>query len=259
MLDALVSDTRWQGDPEGTISYPCDKGFCWIIVNARPRSLVIALGAFGFAVGPLCDRCFANPSLADALRGLSCSAGLMSGYRGRYLHYCLRVAAGERTNGPPQPTEAEQELLDEEESTARSRLRYQLGRAWRDQGVPSESVMLARAKQAIAAGADVNAVVDTETGNTRLHEASRLGRWAVVRYLLLKRADPNVVDLAGETPLHLAVRTGSRAIASLLLVARADANAKTAQDARPFHIAAGLARGAAGMVDTLLNAGASGG
>jgi len=257
MLEALLEDTHWHRSPEGTESIPGCQGFCWIIVNGTPRSLVLSLGGFGFAVGPLCTHSFTNPSLARALRRLFRSAGLMSGYRGRYLDYCLRVAAGERPNGSPLPTEEEQQLLDEEESEAESRLRYQLGRGLPDEGIPSESAMLARAKESLAAGADVNAVVDRETGNTALHQAALNGYWNVVQYLLLKGADPNVVNPCGETPLHLSVRVDNRAIVSLLLIGGAKRNAKTAQGLTPLHVAAERPKGATGMAEILLKAGAN--
>ena len=68
-------------------------------------------------------------------------------------------------------------------------------------------------KQAIADGADVNALGDE--GETPLHQAALGGHKEVAELLIAKGADLNAKSY-GETPLDLAIRLGQTETADLL-------------------------------------------
>ena len=68
-------------------------------------------------------------------------------------------------------------------------------------------------KQAIADGADVNALGDE--GETPLHQAALGGHKEVAELLIAKGADLNAKSY-GETPLDLAIRLGQTETAELL-------------------------------------------
>ena len=90
---------------------------------------------------------------------------------------------------------------------------------------------------ALAAGADVNAVDDDE-GDTPLHFASDNGHEAVVGALLAAEADVNAVnEYPGNTPLHNASRYGHEAVVDALLAAGADVNAVNEEGNTPLDVA----------------------
>ena len=63
-------------------------------------------------------------------------------------------------------------------------------------------------------------------GQTALHVAVQTGQGAIVKLLLLSKADLEVRDKGGRTALHLAVLMGEEGILELLLDGKADIGAK---------------------------------
>ncbi|MEN6426655.1 MAG: ankyrin repeat domain-containing protein [Phycisphaerales bacterium] len=112
-------------------------------------------------------------------------------------------------------------------------------------------------------GVDVNSR-DRE-GYTALHHAARQAHQELVKLLIEKGAEVNVVAGAGgETPLHAAVvcvyrdpvvKVGEKSVVRLLAAAGADLNAADADGATPLHRATSL--GNARAVKHLLAAGAN--
>jgi ankyrin repeat protein len=93
------------------------------------------------------------------------------------------------------------------------------------------------AKEAIAAGADVNAKMG---GGTPLHWAAQGGHKKIIELLIAEGADVNakvdsVVD--GSTPLHQAALGGHKKVAELLITKGADVNAKDDEGSTPLNFA----------------------
>jgi hypothetical protein len=89
-------------------------------------------------------------------------------------------------------------------------------------------------------------------GDTPLQEAAKMGRQAVVEYLLSKGADVNGKNARGETPLFSAV-SGGKAIVELLLKHGADAKTKSDLGDTPLDRA--LANGKTEVAEVLRKAG----
>lgn len=92
-------------------------------------------------------------------------------------------------------------------------------------------------------------------GWTPLHLAAFFGHAASVRFLLERKADPNLSskNVLENTPLHSACAAGHAEVAAILLEGKADPNA-TAKGWTPLQIAA--SNGNLTIVDELLKAGA---
>lgn len=74
---------------------------------------------------------------------------------------------------------------------------------------------------------------------TPLMHATKSNCSAIVKYLLQKGADPNMVDKHGCTALLMAALVDSPSVCQLLLAGRADPHiAGTERKITPFHIAA---------------------
>jgi len=86
-------------------------------------------------------------------------------------------------------------------------------------------------KQAIAAGADVNAKTEDLRWWTPLHGAAVSGKNEIVELLIAEGVDVNVKDGDGRTPLHFASANGHKAAAELLIAKGADVNAKVVSGA----------------------------
>ena len=80
------------------------------------------------------------------------------------------------------------------------------------------------AKQAIAAGADVNA--KDGGGWTPLHHAVEAGHKEIAELLIANGADVNAKDKLGWTPLFYAAFSGRTEVAELLIAEGVDVNAK---------------------------------
>ena len=83
------------------------------------------------------------------------------------------------------------------------------------------------AKQAIAAGADVNA--KDKYGWTPLHSAAFNGHKEIVELLIDNGADLDAKNILGVTPLHYAANQGHTEIVELLIAKGADVNAIAGQ------------------------------
>ena len=81
---------------------------------------------------------------------------------------------------------------------------------------------LARAKDLVARGADVNA--KDKFSKTPLIQAASKGYAVIVEYLIGKRADVNAKDNSGSTPLSHAVYNGNSKIVTFLIENGADVN-----------------------------------
>ncbi len=81
---------------------------------------------------------------------------------------------------------------------------------------------LARAKDLVARGADVNA--KDKFSKTPLIQAASKGYAVIVEYLIGKRADVNAKDNSGRTPLSHAVYNGNSKIVTFLIENGADVN-----------------------------------
>jgi len=79
-------------------------------------------------------------------------------------------------------------------------------------------------KQAIAAGADVNA--KDKHGNTPLDLAAREGHKEVAELLIANGANVNAKTNGGWTPLHYAAKEGHKEVVELLIAEGANVNAK---------------------------------
>ena len=112
----------------------------------------------------------------------------------------------------------------------------------------------AKVKELLAAsGTNVNEV-DSETGRTALHWASRENRGEIVALLIEAKADVNAQDRTGKGPLTLAAETGSVDATKRLLDAGASVTARDQIGGTPLTWACGL--GSADTVQLLLEKGA---
>jgi ankyrin repeat protein len=94
-----------------------------------------------------------------------------------------------------------------------------------------------------------------QSGSTPLHEASLYGRTEIVRMMLDRKAEPNMVDQGlGKTPLHEACTFGSEGVVAMLLQAGARLDARTQDGETPLALAA--RSGSLPTVELLVNAGA---
>jgi len=93
------------------------------------------------------------------------------------------------------------------------------------------------ALQLIKGGADINAV-SSKWNKTPLHQASYNGYTEIVRILLEKGADVNVMDSAGNNSLILASYSGNEQIVEMLTRNGANVNQKDADERTPLIIAA---------------------
>ena len=89
-----------------------------------------------------------------------------------------------------------------------------------------ETVNIEPVKQAIAAGADLNAKM--QGGYTPLHLAAIYDHKEIAEILITEGADVNAKNNRDMTPLHYAAGNGRKEIAELLISAGADVNAKVA-------------------------------
>jgi cytohesin len=102
-----------------------------------------------------------------------------------------------------------------------------------------------RAADALAAGADVNALdtLSGESGGSRsgrraLNYAALHNQARMVHWLAERGADVALTNRSGFTPLHHAAETGSVHAAEALLKAGADPNAKLPSGSTPLTVAA---------------------
>jgi len=91
------------------------------------------------------------------------------------------------------------------------------------------------AKEAIAAGADVNA--KDLGGLTDLHYAASGGQKEITELLIAEGADVNAKDESGKTPLHWAAWRGHKEVAELLIANDADVNASKNNGITPLDLA----------------------
>ena len=75
-----------------------------------------------------------------------------------------------------------------------------------------------------------------------LEHAVICGDHAMVKTLLDKGADPNIVLFNKDTPLHRAVNIGQHAIVEILLACGADPNLKDRDGRTALHCACAVAR-----------------
>ena len=87
-----------------------------------------------------------------------------------------------------------------------------------------ETVNIEPVKQAIAAGADLDAKM--QGGYTPLHLAAIYDHKEIAEVLIAAGADVNAKNNRDMTPLHQAARSGRNEIAGLLIAKGADVNAK---------------------------------
>lgn len=80
-----------------------------------------------------------------------------------------------------------------------------------------------------------NLNVKDESGNYPIHEAARVGKSEMVKYLVSKGADVNARNNAGETPLDCAAYNGHIEIAGYLLSEGADIDARDKNGSSPLH------------------------
>jgi hypothetical protein len=90
------------------------------------------------------------------------------------------------------------------------------------------------AEEAIAAGANVDYVDDTDTRMTVLHEAAFEGKFAVVKLLLEGGANPNPHNAGGNTPLMLAARRGHLEVVKALVAGGAKVGADDGEGGTAF-------------------------
>ena len=116
-----------------------------------------------------------------------------------------------------------------------------------------ETVNIETVKQAIAAGADLDAKM--QGGYTPLHLAAIYDHKEIAEILIAEGADVNAKNKRDMTPLHQAARSGRKEIAELLIAKGADVNAKeSGLGTDPLHRAA--FRGHEAIVELLIAEGA---
>ena len=108
---------------------------------------------------------------------------------------------------------------------------------------------IAKLRELIKAGADVNAI--TESGYTPLALMAWSGQAEAVKLLLAAKANVNAADEDGWTPLLLAAGEGRTAVVKLLLEAQANVNAADKNGVTPLLVAS---RGHTEVVRLLLAA-----
>ncbi|MDE2658498.1 MAG: ankyrin repeat domain-containing protein, partial [Verrucomicrobiota bacterium] len=99
-----------------------------------------------------------------------------------------------------------------------------------------ETVNIEPVKQAIAAGADLDAKM--QGGYTPLHLAAIYDHKEIAEVLIAAGADVNAKNNRDMTPLHQAARSGRNEIAGLLIAKGADVNAKDENSLTPLDQAA---------------------
>ena len=95
---------------------------------------------------------------------------------------------------------------------------------------------------------------DRSTGEAALHIVARQNNATYLRFLLQKKANPNVQDSRGNTPLMIAVATGFFEGVSILVTYKANVNLPNASGETPLIRAVQLRN--ADIVRALLDAGA---
>ena len=95
-----------------------------------------------------------------------------------------------------------------------------------------ETVNIEPVKQAIAAGADLDAKM--QGGYTPLHLAAIYDHKEIAEVLIAAGADVNPKNNRDMTPLHQAARSGRKEIAGLLIAKGADVNAKDENSLTPL-------------------------
>jgi len=95
-----------------------------------------------------------------------------------------------------------------------------------------ETVNIEPVKQAIAAGADLNAKM--QGGYTPLHLAAIYDHKEIAEILITEGADVNAKNNRDMTPLHQAARSGRKEITELLIAKGADVNAKDENSLTPL-------------------------
>ena len=98
-----------------------------------------------------------------------------------------------------------------------------------------ETVNIEPVKQAIAAGADLDAKM--QGGYTPLHLAAIYDHKEIAEVLIAAGADVNAKNNRDMTPLHQAARSGRKEIAGLLIAKGADVNAKNDDGRTPLDSA----------------------
>ena len=91
------------------------------------------------------------------------------------------------------------------------------------------------AKEAIADGADVKAIVDDWTPLHPLSAATWKGHTEIAKLLIAEGSDVNTKDERRETPLHWAARNGSTQFIELLIAKGGNVNAKDSIEAKFFQ------------------------
>jgi ankyrin repeat protein len=113
----------------------------------------------------------------------------------------------------------------------------------------------------LSAGADPNQYSSGDVTSfhfTALHQASRKGHLQVVEKLIRAGADPDLpMTIDGETALHLAASYGHEDVIRYLVQHGADANIKSRNGNTPLHFAVKRFTGDYGIVDALIQEGAS--
>ena len=95
-----------------------------------------------------------------------------------------------------------------------------------------ETVNIEPVKQAIAAGADLDAKM--QGGYTPLHLAAIYDHKEIAEILIAEGADVNAKNKRDMTPLHQAARSGRKEIAELLIAKGANVNAKDENSLTPL-------------------------
>jgi len=84
---------------------------------------------------------------------------------------------------------------------------------------------------------DIHKIID-DKGDTLLHIAASQNKYFVASFLLLKDADPNVMNTSnGDTPLHIAINLEFKNILTTLLEFEASVDVRNYQGDTPLHLA----------------------